>query len=557
MASGSSQAEESRKPTATTTAKRKLDEDPTPSSSKCRGGTIDYMVAHGNLPKGPHTLEDLIDWPSTLLRMVATGQGVEGVLRKRRVEAALQTGLAMHSDFSGRGSPEIATAMLGAAAHGLGWHIPGPSSHKWLMSWCTCDRGEAQQRFLLSLNSHNIFQDIMDFLPPQLREDVEALRPTAADTSKEAKKAKYMQQRELLQSRKHEIPTDCTTRAYCIAHDAMCRTTFHPLAHMDPPPLRTNFSGPECLPWTSMGSNLGYACETMEPYNAWLALVTAQRLSTVFIENSDKFPFEDFQASFSGEGFFSFKVVFSLSDLGVPLFRRRAYGVAINLNDLVWVGPTSPSAIQETFMQIFACQVEVDADIVAGADSPEQHQALLQHLGRRRGYYRNASDLQLGMLLPPGMSATWTSLREALGAGKLNQRMGFNGGVAADISQAGDRVRAGPWMPSPCKTSHMASVTQDKLFTCREVDWLMGWPSLPHAMSWKYKACIPSTYWDTSIQDHFALLGNSMSLQQIAAFQLFVYSHVIRRDRAIRMCPPLEVEARVEAQGGAAAGRPP
>ena len=288
-----------------------------------------------------------------------------------------------------------------------------------------------------------------------------------------------------------------------------------------------------------MGSSTGYACDTVDPYNAWLARVAVLDFNTVFVENSDRFPFEDFAEAFDPMQYMCLKVVFSPSDLGVPLFRNRTYGVAINLSDLVWLGPTTEHGIQAEFMEIFKARTDIDAGVVLGQDSPEEYNALLEHLARRRGYYLNVGSLPLSALLPPSTADTWGFLQQAFSKGELADRMSPSGTVCADISHLEERLRAGAWMPSPCKTSLMASVTKNRLFTFREIDSLMGWPSLPHAQCRPYQQCVPSAYWTASMQHRQQFLGNSMSLQQIAAFQLYVYSSVIRRETVCKMFPSL------------------
>ena len=69
---------------------------------------------------GFETLESLDKWPTELLRRIFGGGGssdskVMSFLYRRRLEALLQHGLVLHTDFSGKGSVEMAFRLLDIA----------------------------------------------------------------------------------------------------------------------------------------------------------------------------------------------------------------------------------------------------------------------------------------------------------------------------------------------------------------------------------------------------------------------------------------------------------
>ena len=116
-------------------------------------------------------------------------------------------------------------------------------------------------------------------------------------------------------------------------------------------PLTFNLSGPMCMPWTLMGKSKGYADETVESANDYQAKVGNNGITINFLEQSDAYPFSDFQEG-AGSRYTCVRLVFSLLDLGIPGNRRRTYGVALNIEEVVWVGPPHAEGIREDYMQI-------------------------------------------------------------------------------------------------------------------------------------------------------------------------------------------------------------
>ena len=66
-------------------------------------------------------------------------------------------------------------------------------------------------------------------------------------------------------------------------------------------PLKVNFSGPMCSPFTSQGPQLGMADPSIESLNLWLAKMSESPMDLVFFENSDRFPWSLFAEAMSAE----------------------------------------------------------------------------------------------------------------------------------------------------------------------------------------------------------------------------------------------------------------
>ena len=75
---------------------------------------------HAEMAMGFETLESLDKWPTEFLRRIYGGGDssdahVMSFLCRRRMEALLQHGLVLHTDFSGKGSVEMAFRILDIA----------------------------------------------------------------------------------------------------------------------------------------------------------------------------------------------------------------------------------------------------------------------------------------------------------------------------------------------------------------------------------------------------------------------------------------------------------
>ena len=98
---------------------------PGPRKERKLGRTA-HAAAKQNYPKGFPTVESLEQWPTELLqRIFGKEQGDAGFRRRRRLEASLQHGLALHTDSSGKGSVEQMLRMFDVAAKDCSPKGPG------------------------------------------------------------------------------------------------------------------------------------------------------------------------------------------------------------------------------------------------------------------------------------------------------------------------------------------------------------------------------------------------------------------------------------------------
>jgi hypothetical protein len=407
-------------------------------------------------------------------------------------------------------------------------------------SWHACDNNIDSQKLMMAVDSAHVFPDVLAFLPLEIKTKLLELRPDKGLGTK-LKEEAHLAQRAFLQSVKGKMRPDLAT-AFCVKHQALCKVMWSddpkcPVLHR---PLKSNYSGPMCLPWTSMGSQMGYADPSVESYNAWLAFQSSCHIDncmdTVFVENSDKFPWEDFVVGMGGE-FTCVRCVFSLSMLGVPMERPRTYGVAINNASLVWVGPSTEHGIAAEFRSLFQQRVELEADDYAGLDTPEGIEQVRESLARNRGVFSSTHDMPIEALLAPTQKDVWcqTVDEQAQGISKAS----LKGTLVVDLSQSTKRARGRSWFPSPTKSTLVASVSKHHIFTKREVDLVLGWPVIDLKSTQKYQHCVPARYWELSTQTMQKFTGNSMSLQQMSAWSIYISSNIVRRDKLQQWMPPL------------------
>ena len=137
---------------------------------------------------------------------------------------------------------------------------------------------------------------------------------------------------------------------------------------------------------------------------------------------------------------------------------------------------------------------------------------------------------------------------------QLSANTSFGVCFVGDVSQSAERPRGGHWMPTIARSSTMVSLTANAghghIFTMNELDFSMGWPVLPLPMCKKYASAIPEVYKNLSsaTANPTRLSGNGMMLQQIAAWNLYLWGNLVRRDVLSQWRPPLRLRHEKSAQ---------
>lgn len=110
-------------------------------------------------------------------------------------------------------------------------------------------------------------------------------------------------------------------------------------------------------------------------------------------------------------------------------------------------------------------------------------------------------------------------------------------------------TRTSPWVPSLCKTSSVlfrtariapgSRVVSGHTFSSGEIDFAYGWPSADAVECEKCKHCLVVDTSKTTLNSQAELAGNAIHIAAVSAWNLYVASHVLRRDELQRMGPPL------------------
>lgn len=353
------------------------------------GGTSDYFAAMHGRPNGPQTIEELSRWPATLLEKALSGD--DGVQKRRRLETALQCGLVLHTDFSGKASVEVSLRMLGVAAARAGLHLP----EEWLQLWRNADNDRTCQRILLS-DDHgaaHVFTGVLDMLPPERQKKIRSFRlGEAADV--ESRKQAYANLQKYLATNAKAIFIEGASSMSCLRHPGVPCALQWPIAGDDADgarPVRMNFSGPMCTPWSSHGKQEGEGSEDMESFHLWLHMMARSNMDIIGFENSNFFPIELFRQPLMNE-FEVVHAIFGSEDLGFPARRSRTYAAAVNKKYFVWVGPTDPAQVQQLFLATFQCVTVLDGDSFVGIDSEANTLAHRQYMARLRGIFGDVKE---------------------------------------------------------------------------------------------------------------------------------------------------------------------
>lgn len=229
------------------------------------------------------------------------------------------------------------------------------------------------------------------------------------------------------------------------------------------------------------------------------------------------------------------------------------YATAINLERLVWLGPSpqEPQSISDDFLGLFGARVCAEADIFAHVDTAESMQKYHRSLANLRGIFSGShSTLDL---LPPDAQRRLQGYMDL-----VEDSRGLGGSCVADLSQnPAKRPRIGPWFGACTRSSMFISLTAGAsdssasaaagpyLFSPAEISFANGWPSIPvHGPN-----SAPSVFTDTypevlkglGARQLAALCGNGMHLHTISAWLMYVKSHCVTR-KSLLMWNPMDEE---------------
>lgn len=502
------------------------------------GGTLQYHSAANGLKGGPQNLRALSAWPEFMIRDFAQQHG--GGLRMHRMRSLLEAGLIVHSDFSGKCSPEAALELLEEGM--LQNHMPLPES--WLVLWSACDSSRTCQKVISNLPRRpiHLFDSMLGKLPKNHQAAIERMRPQKDDDQQTRANA-YTRMLPYLESHAADLYIGHKQSANCCFHPGRSC----PLRWADPAgiseherPLTLGVAGPPCRPFSTLGTRSTDSHTDMEAIALWRAEMAFADFDIVIAENAEQTNKRYFMDHMPEKYLHKF-AIFGSPDLGWPARRCRFWCVSINQQSLVWIGPTEKDVTRH-FLRYFGATVELDGDVFCGLDNPSVHAQAVMTMARHRGVYLSSETEALQQdwtrYLPYGQMTVHAACRAMAERGS---KVGLSGALTADLSQSVDRLRCGPWLCTLARSTLMCSVSRNHLFSPDELDFSMGWPTIlnVHNECYARRLGLITTFRGVTAAERRSLAGNGHALPQFMSWFLYISSHCVRRCYVEQLRPPL------------------
>ena len=253
-------------------------EEPVTKAAKLvRKGGIEFRNRNLELPTGPTSLKELMEWPA-----FTVGEVVADPDRKVRLFDVMRKGLAVTTAYSGLDAPREVLAQL---SHELSVKYSVWPQIDFVHS---CDIAPGPQAVLvqlaqqLDLNASCVFADLEDRLPSDTKHFLDYLFPGCKASPSEKAKA-YEDMREHLHSNRQTVFNPFATSA-CLVHRSQCRVVGDHVS-LDPDsqdtlelspgvrrkPLKVHFAGTVCKGWSFAGGREQFSHESERTHAVWVS----------------------------------------------------------------------------------------------------------------------------------------------------------------------------------------------------------------------------------------------------------------------------------------------
>ena len=189
-------------------------------------GSMEYHVLAAGLPPGPQSVQDLASWPCWNLDTLwgcadddeLDSLTNEAAVHRRRVEGILSSGMVLHSDCSGKLSPEAAFKMTEIAMRSRGCKV---MQEPVFAMWRACDNSPLCQRVIgnSKLRPVHSFAGMLEKLPEEHRRQIEQRRPPPEASRKERIKA-YCEMDVYLRKKSATLYNRAAQSKSCLLHPA-------------------------------------------------------------------------------------------------------------------------------------------------------------------------------------------------------------------------------------------------------------------------------------------------------------------------------------------------
>ena len=511
-----------------------------------RKGGLEFRARNTSMPKGPESFEELMEWPSFILKEVVADED-----RKRRLFQVFRQGLSVTSAYSGMDAPRECLTQV-AEAMRIGYefwpHI------EFLHS---CDIAELPQKVLLwlAMNVDSaqscVFADLEDRLPEDARDHLQNLAPPES-ADKETKAAAYLEMWAYLHDNRqacfHQFGT-----SFCLVHQRQCRVlgpATVPEAEsqeLDPissspggglvssgpwNPFKLNLAGTVCKGWSYAGGRLQFSHSSERPHAIWSAERKAraeQNAEDAFVQECTLgYPVEEKLRDKLGDTHEIVMVKTGPESQGWPTTRPRSLTAGFNKKRWTWAGPSTDLAIQQEFDLLFSRSTELTGDVFFQADSDRVRKDIFLRLARRGGAADVGQELQFDKdllleVLPPGAVQRLIQYEQ-----QMPSKQGIESGAfLCDVNQWPDQgcSTAGPWFP--CQLTHATVVSMQKMRPAVGLEYLaaQGFHVFPKEGDRHVATALP-VFKELSTEKVVSLSGNSMSLPAMTAWLLYVLSNI-------------------------------
>ena len=174
----------------------------------------------------------------------------------------------------------------------------------WFRCFQACDIQKEALDVLLDQSveaPEHVFKGLVETLSQSDQTRIRSLRPDPKARKEQAEACHRAQMQYISALCKSLFPSSASN---CMRHPGKSCPLYFPDPtgfDLETLPLKVNFSGPMCSPFTSQGPQLGMADPSIESLNLWLAKMSESPMDLVFFENSDRFPWSLFAEAMSAE----------------------------------------------------------------------------------------------------------------------------------------------------------------------------------------------------------------------------------------------------------------
>lgn len=396
-------------------------------------GSIDWWTDRSELPSGPATAGGLFRWPDHVVEVLLQIHDA-----RLRLQAHIDHGLQLHTQYSGKGTGEAAFAKLGKAVQTVGGIQF--KSNCWRVETAV-DSKKLAQRVLAahsddSRPSH-IFGDLDTFLAPGRKSELDSLMPIGR-ASPAAKGESYTKMMDALLK---DLKNSFSNSVKCALHgDDGCAADELLVGSHDLPrngELSVWAAGTSCVNFSKRGKRECAAGASMRPWTIWVALVRRHKPHLVMHEITISKQALAMLYADLGDLYFIYPAHVSPVDIGWPCDRPRQICLLTLRGSVTFVGHW------RHWFELFGRQVNISAvDMLAAP--PEYTRSV--EVARARAHGHHFSDDQ-AVPIECCLSACQFKHHQ-LYVGMMSDNAGPDGSFCYDVEQHPDYNLSCPFLPT-------------------------------------------------------------------------------------------------------------